>query len=528
MSDAGVPGQTRTKWGQVVLSLLVGGVLTAICFILNWWWLGTICLLLTLFVACFFFSRALYPLVFTVFAMFAIGWLVGAWLDVALHRGGESAWWRDLVPFVGGIVLGIAVPLLFWFVTLVASSQWILGLPEAHDVEWWKGFAFLATRVFGFFRPFVKVENGEMQIGKAQGAFSQYVEPKLVSKFGGPGLLVVGEGNVVVLERNGEITRILGKGTYTLERGEWFKEPIETKGIHDLRGGGGDPVTVKDVRTKDGVPLKITIGGWCRLELKGDTDKRPASRYAGAESSSPVIAPDSQYPIYEATIRKAVYGTGKGGWQDAFPKGGVGALRDVVAKYTFEQIFPSPGPEDEEGTHQRMVAQMEKEIKEAIGEGPAAKGIVAGGIGIREINPPEEMRKAMLARWAAPLQGAVLRQKAEDARDRLIVQTEGQARSFERIEKARRDASSQWAPIIADLQAVLPQVDNDLAVLEFVRMVRDLLSRIGRDQNADRRRLTALQRMMDEEDRLLAASIPPAQYPTYPPADTLHTDEEAE
>lgn len=508
MSDSRATRQARANWGQLLLTLIIGGVPTAICFILGWWWWGTLLLLLTLFAACFSFSLDVYPIAFTVFAIFALAWLSGAWLDVLLHRGGESAWWRDALPILGGTAIGVALPALFWFVVFVVSTQWVLGLPQSLNTGWWPAFAFVAARAFGLARPYVLVENGEMKTLRGKGSLDPSIEPELLARFGGPCPLVVGEGNVVVLERGGQLSRILGMGTHTLRHGEWFKEPVETKGIHDLRGGGGPAMEVKDVRTKDGVPLEIKIGGGCKLELKSDTDKRPASRYAGAESSSPVIAPNSHYPVYEETIRKAVYQTGKGGWQTAFPGGAVGPLRNVVARYTFDQIFPSPGPEDERATHQRVVAQMQKEIMEEIGQKPAANGIVAGGISIQEIKPPEEMRQAMLERWAAPLKTAVRMQEARDVRDVLIVQSEGRAKSFEQVEQARRDASKDWAPIIDDLWKVLPKTGNDLVALEFVRMVRDLVSRIGKDESVDRRRLDTLQRIMEEEERLVAANLP--------------------
>jgi len=505
MADTGVPGQVKTQWGRVLLTLMIGGVPTAISFILGGWWWGTAFLLLTLFAACFFFSTVARPIAFTLFAVLCIALLAGAWLDVALHRSGESAWWRTALSILGGVAIGIVTPALFWFVSLFVSTKWLLGVAESHDIEWWPAFSFVAARAFGFALPYVKVENGKMAVGSSKGLFARLADPKLFSQFGGPGTLVVGEGNVVVLERGGRLSRILGQGTYALQRGEWFKEPAETKGIHDLRGGRGDPTPVKNVLTKDGFPLDFTVGGGCRLELKADTDKRPASRFAGGEASSPVLAPNSQYPIYEETIRKAVYRTGDGGWQKSYPGGAIGDLKDVVATYTFDEIMGSPG--QELNIDKRIVKQIEEKVKEAIGDKPSGRGLVFGGIGISDIQIPEDVRDVVLQRWKAPIERVVKLGAAETKRQEVVVESQGRAEKISRIEEARMATSDKWLGIIEALQNVLPDMKNERIAFQYVQIVRDLLDRIGDDEAADARRILRLRRLMQDEQEMRAGRM---------------------
>lgn len=513
MADAGAPERAKTHWGRFFVTLIVGGALTAIVFILDGWWLGTVLLLLTLFAACFSFSPVAYPTVFTLYAMFAIGWLSGAWLDGALHRGDPGdGWWRDALPFLGGFLIGVAVPAVFWFVTFVISTKWVLGVAESHDIGWWKAFVFVATRAFGYARPYVQVDNGKMRVGSERDLLDQSTEPGLLAQFGGPGTLVVGEGNVVVLEQGGKLSRILGQGTYALRHNEWFKKPIETKGIHDLRGGGGDPVEVDQVLTEDGVPLDITIGGSARLELKSDTDKRPASRFADAEASSRVIAPDSQFPIYEETIRKAVYKTGNSGWKTAFPGGAADALRDVVANYTLDQIFGMPGADQELNSDKRVVKQIEDQVKEAIGENPSSKGLVFNGISIKKIEMPKDVRRAMVERWAAPIRRDVKLKEAETKRLEMVVESRGRAELIQRVEEARMASSDKWVGIIESLRNVLPEMENERVALQFVSVVRELLGRIGESETADQKRLNRLQRFLADEDRYVATSLEPSGY----------------
>jgi regulator of protease activity HflC (stomatin/prohibitin superfamily) len=369
----------------------------------------------------------------------------------------------------------------------------------------------VASRAFGLAKPMVVVENGEIKKGEGESGPDAKKDPSaLLAAFGGPGMLVVGEGNVVVLERGGKLSRILGQGTYALERGEWFKQPTEKMGIHDLRGGSPNKMTVTDVRTKDGVPLEITIGGNCKLELKSVTDARADSRLTG-ESDSEVLGAGTPYEIYRQTVYKAVYGSGKGGWQGVYPGKAVGALKQVVSQYTFNQIYPSPGDYDEDQVQERVIAQIVKEIGEAVKKQRSyTQGIVPGRISITEIELPGGMRKDLLERWAAPLRTEIQLQRARDQREALIIESQGRAKSFENVEEARRKSSDQWKDVIANLGRVaLPKHSNDLVVLEFVRMVRELISRIGSDESVDQQQVEVLRRWMEEEERkrMLAAQV---------------------
>lgn len=527
MADAGVPGQAKTNWGRVFVTLIVGGVPTAICFILGWWWWGTLFLLLTLFAACLSFSTVARPTVFTLVAAFAIGWLAGAWIDVAVHRAGDGdAWWRGALPIVGGIVIGLVSTALFWFVTLAVSTKWVLGLDQSHEeIGWWTAFWFVALRAFGYAQPYVSVSNGKMNDPSKQGLFAQYMKPDLVSKFGGPGMLVVGEGNVVVLERGGQLSRILGQGTHVLKHGEWFREPIEDKGIHSLFGAGGDPQTVKNVLTKDGYPLDITIGGKGRLELKADTDKRPESQVEGGEANSRVINPDTPLAIYEDTVRKAA-----GGWRKKYPGGAVDKLRDVVATYTLDQILGDPGAKQKEESDKRVTKQIEDKVKELVGTNPSG-GVVFNGINIRDIkiaeDAPKDVREAMLERWASLIQREVMLREAETKRMTLEKESEGRAEFIRRIEEARMHQSDQWLSIIEKLKEVLPEVQNPRVAYGFVSVIRDLLSRVGRDEKDDLQQIFRLQRLLsghsDRDDEEVSSIL--SMMPTMIPGQTTTVEE---
>jgi hypothetical protein len=493
MADA-EPGQAKISWSRIFVILIVGAVPTTICFLLDWWWGGTLFLLLTLFAACFGFPSVLRPTVLTVFAMFAIGWLVGARLDGVLHKDDARAWWRDALIWLGGVGTGIAVPALFWFVALVASTKWVLGLDRTHDgIGWWSAFWFVALRAFGLGRPFLSVSNGELNKPTWRGLRAPPVNPEHVKQFGGPALLQVGQGNVVVLERGGQMGRILGQGSHVLERGE----RLEERGVHSLFGGGGDAVTVKGVRTKDGYPLDITIIGKGKLELKADTDKRPESRFADGAANSRVINEGTPLAIYEATIRQAA-----GGWKERYPREAENVLRKVVGRHNLDQILGVPGQAPKSEDKEQVPISKEKlagDVKEEIGSNPS-RGLVLNWIAITEIKiaeeAPADVRKAMEERWASPIRRQVLISAAETKRDELAVETEARANFITRIEDVRMEQSTKWMSIISKLGQALSEIKSPRVAAGYASVIRELLYRVGRDEQHDLMYLGQIQKIL--------------------------------
>jgi hypothetical protein len=494
-------GRDSTNWTRLVVTLLIGALPTAICFILGWWWWGTVFMLIALLVACFSFAPSAHALVFTLYAVFAIAWLTGGILDGALSRSGASGGgWRGAAPAWGGLLIGLSVTSLVWFVTLAISTVWILGVSDSRDVSWRQGLGFVAARVFGIARPYVLVENGKMTLENRRGLIAGYDGAKYLPQFGGPGMLVVREGNVVVLERGSKISRVLGQGEHALKQGEWFKQPTETKGIHDLRGSFAKPRTLKGVMTKDGIPLDITIGGGCRLELKKDTDKRPASRFPGGESSSRVIGePGSGFEIYEATVLKAVQSTPDEGWKSMILTAAMGPLYGIIATYRLRDIFPFAFADASQSGSGSTPSEPDTNTMKTI-EGAVKDRIdlssygVVGGVYIAKIEVPDNVREQMFKRWAAPVERAVRLQEAALERDVMIEKSEAKAKSIEVLEGARLGSSRAFYELLSQLAENVTQVrESPVVAYGFLEIVRDLFSRIGVDQEADIRRLRALQ-----------------------------------
>jgi regulator of protease activity HflC (stomatin/prohibitin superfamily) len=509
MADTGAQGnqdaQGRVDWRQMLITLLVGGVMTGICFIFGWWWVGTVFLLLTLFLICFAFGAELRPAAFTVFAMFAIAWLTGAFLDtLLLEEGEEYPLWRLALPYAGGIVVGVGLPILAWFLVFLASAEWLLSVSGTHDISKKDARRFVAARTFGTAQPLFIVENGKLAVDRPKG---------ILSKLGGPGTLIVRSGNAVVLERGSQITRVVGPGTYKLKPNENFKQPAATKGIIDLRSRGGGQ-KVEDVLTKDGISLTFQIGAGYQIEPKSETDKRPESRFEGGEATTEVIG-EPEYPVYKATILKAVNNTGDDGIKDMYPKGAVDTLRDIVASYTLDQIFPpNPGADDEPDPDQRLMKRIEDGVKAKVSG--AGKGVLFKGMDIKHISMPKEVRDQWLRRWAAPVDRDLMIREAEAERERMIVESEGRARSIEQLDRVKLQSSARMVRIVEDLARTLPQMRNEAVAFSFLNLVRELAGRIGQDEASAEYAMDAMKRAFPgiEIEKPYIQESPPMSLPS--------------
>lgn len=476
---------TGLKVKQLVLSLSVGGVATAIAFLLGWWWpVGTILMLLTLYFVCRALPASLSPLVYTLYAGFAIFWLTGSLLDGlvrALERGSTSV--RLVVPDLLGFMLGIGVPILFWSLVIVASARWVLAISESLGISAKEARQFVRSQVFGSARNYLVIENGEIVWEKPAG---------VLARLGGPGVLVVRPGNAVVLERGGETTRIVGPGVHRLRRFETVKRPSKAKGIIDLRPQEDATMAAK-VLTKDGIPLDVQVSQGWQIEPRQVTDSRRSSQLAGGEATTPVLgAPE--YPVYEATVRKAVFATPPEGWERLFPEAALSVLRDVVATYTLDEIFSL-----EESSAPRPDRRIVRRIEEQVGEryDPSEFGVAYRGMDIRHIDVPEDVREQMVRRWKAAQEWKLRVQEAIAEREALIKLSEGRAQALGKLEQAKLSARTNMAKMVSGILDTLVKIEKEPVALSFANLVRELTERIGQDEQVAMRYIEAMQAVIN-------------------------------
>jgi regulator of protease activity HflC (stomatin/prohibitin superfamily) len=497
------------KVKQLVLSLFVGGVVTAIAFLLGWWWPATLLLLLTLYFACRAFPASLAPIVYSLYAGFAVFWLGGSLLDEVLRvpeRGPTLS--RLVMPYLVGLVLAILLIILFWQLVILASARWVLAVSDSLGVLEKEARQLVGSQVFASSRNYLIVENGEIVSEKP---------PGLLARLGGPGVLVMRPGNAVVLERGGATTRIVGPGVHKLQRFETVKRPHQGKGIIDLRPQEGNATA--NALTKDGIPLDLHVHQGWQIEPKQVTDSRRSSQLAGGEATTPVLgAPE--YPVYEATVRKAVFATPPEGWESLFPEGALNVLRDVVATYTLDEIFSledstAPRPD------RRVVRRIEEQVVERYD--PSEFGVAYRSLDIRHIDVPEDVREQMVRRWKQAQEWKLRVQEAIAEREALIRLSEGRAQALGNVEEAKLSARTNMARMVSGILDTLVKIDKEPVALSFANLVHELTERIGEDEQVAMRYIEAVQAVIDSPGtksflvspayRGGAASPPPAVPP---------------
>lgn len=146
---------------------------------------------------------------------------------------------------VGWTITYYVVPPILLFIGVVSAAA--LYLQDIYEFKgfWRVVFYLLAALLlpYRFKHPKLKIANGKKQIKSG--------EMHVLDSIGGPGVLNVAPGNVVVLETLTAPSRIIGAGEHRLKRGEIIKDVIT---LGEYYGRFDDiPVT-----TRDGIDVKIS------------------------------------------------------------------------------------------------------------------------------------------------------------------------------------------------------------------------------------------------------------------------------
>jgi regulator of protease activity HflC (stomatin/prohibitin superfamily) len=497
----------RVNWRRFFVTLAVGIVPTAASYLLGWWWGGTLFALLTLLGMLPAFPRPLYPVVFTLYAVVAITLIAGALIENALPaEWAVSPRTRTVTAGLFGLLVGIGPVALFWFGVLYVSTTWILVVSKSFDVSWGQAFKFVASQTFQLSQAAIIVQNGDKASERP---------PEMLSRFGGPGFLVVGVGNACVLERAGRVTRVVGPGLYPLTRFERLKEPLLGKGIIDLRPQFVQGVA-EEVRTKDGIPLTIKVGESFQIEPKEITDARPESRFLGGDATTPLLG-GPEHPVYERIVRKAVFNVPPEGWKSGwFPSGPIHHLRDVVATYTLNEIFNLDKPEEKLSADGRVVQSIEDEVKNRFA--PAASGVWFKELDIREISMPEELEEKIKQRWAARVERELKIAGAEAERDAMFALSEGRADSLRQLEGVRLIARSNLVDAIQIIASKLPPETRNQVIMGCIDMFQGLAQRAGQDETVAMRYIEAMQAFVQSPGPKSFVITPPNPSPGFLPS----------
>jgi regulator of protease activity HflC (stomatin/prohibitin superfamily) len=320
----------------------------------------------------------------------------------------ESVIWS----FVLGVILALLVTGVPLLILACVASTYILALHEIEGVSRWDAIWCVIALILDINLPFLVVEDGQALITKEAGK---------LGIIGGAGHLIVKQGNVVVLERGGKITRVVNAGITKLKLLE---------SVRDIFALGPQTKTgeAKHVLTKDRIPLEVSLAIKVQIEPASEVEKRPESRIAPKGEALTDRLDDGLYQVYEGTIMKAALTSQatsfakrsidkceeqkcqdveESTWLKAAASLPEAELRDHIMSHRFDELFElvdsAPGDKPEIRVNKRKIYEIEQAILDAIRvTRTGVLGVMVRAVDIGKIEFPKEAGNLLLNRWGAP------------------------------------------------------------------------------------------------------------------------------
>lgn len=136
----------------------------------------------------------------------------------------------------------LLIPLAFIY-SYIQAARYLKDLYELPDLS--EAFRYLLACSFSAnSRPMVSVDKGKLDIGPE--------EINLIDRIGGPGLVAVSPGNVVLFEKLTGLSRVVGEGFHDIHRFEMIKEVVTLDEQYQ-------PLENVEAVTVDGIPVRVTL-----------------------------------------------------------------------------------------------------------------------------------------------------------------------------------------------------------------------------------------------------------------------------
>jgi len=243
-----------------------------------------------------------------------------------------------------------------------------------------------------------------------------------LAAFGGPGVLIVEEGNVAILMQSGRMTRVVGMGITWLD---YFERVHIAIPLNPQSG----KFSVKEVATLDGITLREV-----EFTVRYRIDPGNQTSTSGAA-----------YPYDEKLIREKIGSPEGGNWRWN-PHGALdAAARDFIGQLRFEDVFAISGE-----TRQQLI----NDIQNRLSEYAQNAGVRVLSVSIGTIRLPDEIKQALEEKKLAELnrQKAII--EAEAKKETLTRQGEGEALAIRLKEKEKNEMREKMLrDIIAPLEA---------------------------------------------------------------------------
>lgn len=308
-------------------------------------------------------------------------------LNFLLDDYAATVFWSIVI----GIIVALAITLVPLLTIAFVSAVYVLALHKNEGVSWWDAVRYIITLILGVNLPYIVVENGQAVMTE---------KAAKLGVIGGPGQLIINQGNVVVLGHWGKISRIVNAGITNLKPFEKIRN-VFSLGVQSTS------TEIEDVLTRDLIPLKITLKIVYQLEPASEVEKRDESCTPPNGERLTRKLDDGLYQVYEGTIRKAALMSQSPSfakrvnemtrekvsidvlqtdWQRV--GGGVpeGELRDYLMSYTLNELFEFIDGTSEEEPETRVNKRRIYEIEQAILRQIKATKIYVLGVLVRDVD----------------------------------------------------------------------------------------------------------------------------------------------
>jgi regulator of protease activity HflC (stomatin/prohibitin superfamily) len=319
----------------------------------------------------------------------------------------DTVWLRLLCSTILAVLAAVVVALVILLPVGYFGSRVMYG--EYKDYKGHEGEAIQSaiSVVLGISKGVWLVREGKAQV----------LHPPAggLARFGGPGVLIVQEGHAVVLERSGQLSRVVGRGVTWLQPFERVSMviPLQTRGEH---------IIVKQVATKDRLLIE-EFEFWVFHKVDpGPEEMRIQS---------------GQFAYNRDIILQKIWAMSGDDWSGAVKALSETAARDVVGRYDLEQIVA-------------IANQFRVDFKEALKQqiNRVTKdfmGVDVIAVDVGKIKVPEDAEKRLLEKRVAEWDKGIGTTKAETERIVQVTRAMTRMQTIQAISQGLRQLLGQQA-----------------------------------------------------------------------------------
>ena len=284
----------------------------------------------------------------------AIWWPITILLGTETARG-YWALWLGIVPAVAVIVSALG------FYGYFAARAMFSIHEQYKDQE--------SRAILSAIGLFLGIDNGIWIV--KNNAVQVMQNPKFrFSALGGPGVLLIHTGHLVILEQSGMVTRLVGRGITLLA-------PFEGISMVVPLYGRAERITVEKAVSMDRVIIE-------QFELTVFH-----KIYAGAGPS----ARDGQYTYHRDTVLNTIWSPNGNDWREAVKSVAELQARDVIGQRNLDQLVPMSASE-----RSAFKADLVKKINQVTEK---VMGVHVSTVEIGKIKIPAEAEGRLLDKWIA-------------------------------------------------------------------------------------------------------------------------------